>query len=99
MTYVSAECYGHVTLSPKHEEQLRCKGVKIGSRDRGDTKWPIYAIVKQLIDTEISFTPRMVLRMIRDLYTMHEVGICVGDIREENYLNGVLIDFGRSRTV
>ena len=41
----------------------------------------------------------MVLKMIRDLYTMHEVGICIGDIRRENYLNGVLIDFGRSRTV
>ena len=97
--YAAVRCFGYITLSRQHEDQLKGEGISIRDHDDGDPDWPIYAIVKEYIDTKIHFTPSMVRSMIRNLHTIHEVGIYVRDIHEGNYLNGVLIDFSQSRTV
>lgn len=99
LAYIAAECYGYIVLTTNQKEQLRRKGVPILSSEEGETRPPLKAIVKEFIDTSISFTPNMVPSMIRNLHTMHEVGIHVGDIHKKQYLNGRMFDFGRSKTV
>lgn len=99
VTHVAAICYGYIILTPNQENQLRQKGVPVLDTEQGKTRPPLKAIVKEFIDSEIPFTPRMIPRMIRNLYTMHEVGICIGDIHENQYLNGFMLDFGRAKSV
>lgn len=95
VTHVAAECYGYVTLTANQEEELNRKGLTNCRSKNG----PLQAIVKEFIEGKTSFTPKMVRGMIRNLHTIHEVGILVGDIHGNNYLNGLMLDFGRSKTV
>lgn len=99
MTHVAAKCYGYIILTPNQEKQLRHKGIPVLDSEPGKTRPSLKAIVKEFIDSKIPFTPRIVPRMIRNLYTMHEVGICIRDIHENQYLNGLMLDFGRAKTV
>lgn len=95
VTHVAAECYGYVTLTAKQEEELKGKGLPISN----STSRPLRAIVKEFIDGKTPFTPKMVRGMIRNIHTTHEVGMHIGDVAERNYLNGLMLDFGRSKTV
>lgn len=99
LSYIAAECYGYIILTSDQEEYLRQKGTPILGSEEGETRPPLKAIVKELIDTKIPFTPNMIPSMIRNLHTMHEVGIFVGDVHKRQYLNGLMFDFGRSKTV
>ncbi|KAH9905155.1 kinetochore Sim4 complex subunit FTA2-domain-containing protein [Xylariomycetidae sp. FL2044] len=65
--------------------------------------YPLRAIVKELVDLDTHggyrLNKSMVSKMIRDLDTIHRLGIRVGDIKSDNYLRGVMIDFSRASTV
>lgn len=99
VTHVAARCHGYMILTPDPQEHLRSLGVPVQYSEPGKTRPPLKAIVKELIDSKVPFTSRMAPRMIRNLHTIHEVGICVGDIHHGQYLGGQLLDFGHSTTV
>lgn len=94
-----AKCYGYIVLTSDHEELLRRKGVPIKEATDGDTRPPLKALVKEFIDSKTPFTPSMIPRMIRDLHIINKIGIQIFDVREENYLEGLLLEFGSSTTV
>lgn len=62
---------------------------------------PIRGIVKELVDeSKPCFTPSMVPQMIKDVESLHQLGIYIGgDIRDDAYLNGKLVDSSRAWTV
>lgn len=94
-----AKCYGYILLTPDQEDFIRSRGVPIIKQAHGIPNSSIKALVKEFIDSEIPFTPRMVPRMIGDLHAINKVGIQIFDVREENYLDGRLLEFGSSKTV
>lgn len=99
MDHRVAKCYGYVLLTPHQEDHLRDEGVPIKKRGHENPHPPIQALVKEFIDSDIPFTPRMVPRMIRDLQEINKVEIMIFDVRDENYLDGRLLEFGSSKTV
>ncbi len=60
---------------------------------------PIKAIVKTYIDSSTPFTGSMVRPMIRNLKKIHRLGITVRDIKEDAYLDGILVDMSKAWTV
>lgn len=94
-----AKYYGYTILTSDQEEQLRRKGVPIRESTDGDTRPPLKVLVKEFIGSKTPFTPRMITRMIRDLQMINKMGIKIFDVRKENYLERLLLEFGSSTTV
>ncbi|ETS84399.1 hypothetical protein PFICI_02424 [Pestalotiopsis fici W106-1] len=63
------------------------------------TPYPVKAIVKELVEKKTTFLPEHVSRMMRDLQQLHRLGIIHGDIKEDAYVNGLIVDFSSARTV
>ncbi|KAF7541810.1 hypothetical protein G7054_g195 [Neopestalotiopsis clavispora] len=61
--------------------------------------YPVKAIVKELMDPATTFLPKQIPRMLRDLQRLHRIGIVHGDIKEDAYVGGRLVDFSRAKTV
>jgi hypothetical protein len=55
--------------------------------------------VKELIQSNQSFVPKMIPRMMRGLRAMKSLGIQVWDVKDDMYLGGSLIDLSQARTV
>ncbi|KAI1082004.1 kinetochore Sim4 complex subunit FTA2-domain-containing protein [Whalleya microplaca] len=97
--HLAVKCHGYIQLTSNQVAGLGERSLQRPKRD-GKFQWlPLIALVKDFIDSKITFTGRMVPGMIEDLFSTLQVGIFNGDIREENYLNGVMVDFGNARTV
>ncbi|KAI0154511.1 kinetochore Sim4 complex subunit FTA2-domain-containing protein [Xylariaceae sp. FL1272] len=104
--HLAVKCFGYIILSKEQEDDLIAAG---GGDDepleRFHTKLkdePLRAILKEYIELEdrpLDLRPHRIPRMIRALDAVHKLGIIILDIRESNYLNGVMMDFSRSETV
>ncbi|KAI1077287.1 kinetochore Sim4 complex subunit FTA2-domain-containing protein [Whalleya microplaca] len=103
--HLSIACYGYVMLSSDHEKELLDKGGMTSTIDRWHEEFenlPLRAIVKEFIEEPDEYwhlDPKKIPRMIRDVDTLHQIGIFVNDISAENWLNDVIMDFSRARTV
>jgi len=66
--------------------------------DRGQ---PVRAIVKELVEGEEAFCiePRAMPKMFRDLTDLHEMGILVRDLHDDNYLQNRLVDLSMAWTM
>src|SRR2546423_7899677 len=97
---LAVRCYGYIMVDSKHEEDV-LRQFRIASWDRGesDKGKPVRAIVKELIQSNQSFVPKMIPRMMRGLRTMNNLGIQVWDVKDDMYLGGSLIDLSQARTV
>ena len=93
-------------VSAEFEEELAEPSFEIDTsewnRPEHEYEWPITArqpfraIVKKLIRSKKQFS--MIPQMREDLYALHDMGVYVQDIRKDNYMDGKLVDFSRSRT-
>ncbi|KAH9998178.1 kinetochore Sim4 complex subunit FTA2-domain-containing protein [Xylariaceae sp. FL0662B] len=102
--HLSIACYGYIILNSDHEKELLDKN----GMTRAIYRWheefdnqPLRAIVKEIIEEDEMFglNPKKIRTMIRDLDTLHEIGIFVNDINAANYLKNVIMDFSRAKTV
>lgn len=99
-------CYGFMAVSAEREEELAAAPFDIDSdewnRPEEEYDWPITArqpfraIVKELARSKKRLT--RVAQMREDLLALHDMRIYVQDIREDNYINGKLVDFSHSWT-
>ncbi|KAI1079069.1 kinetochore Sim4 complex subunit FTA2-domain-containing protein [Whalleya microplaca] len=104
--HLSVKCYGYITLTSDHEKQLEKKGGIVEVIERWADEYkelPLRAIVKEFVPEGRRhyphLDPKTVSKMIRDLDSLHRLGIFVNDIKQDNYVRDVNIDFGRSMTV
>lgn len=96
--HLAIKCYGYILLSPEQETELDSNG-NLFRRDTWNRERPLRAIVKQLLPSKtIPLTRQMIPRMKRNIKTLNKLGIVVYDIREENYMDGLLIDFSQAHT-
>lgn len=103
--HLSIKCYGHVLLTADHEKELAEKGdIEALEHDSDEFKnLPLRAIVKEFVPDGRRLYPyldaRKVPQMIRDLDSLHRIGIFIDDVRDPNYLRDLNVDFSRSKTV
>lgn len=60
---------------------------------------PIRVIVKEYIQDPTPYTRAMFPAMMSNLKQVNSLGIMVWDIKEDNYMSGILIDFSQARTM
>ena len=104
--HVAIRCYGFMAISAKQESKLAEPPFYIDisewNRPEQEYDWPtsarqpFRAIVKELVKSKNRLIG--VAQMREDLFTLHGIGVFVEDIQENNFINGKLIDFSRSRT-
>ncbi len=103
---IAVRCDGFTAVSAEYEEELAATTFDVDTsewdRPEQEYDWPIAArqpfraIVKKLVRSKKRLS--RVAQMREDLLALHRMGIYVQDIREDNYMNGKLIDFSRSWT-
>ena len=112
--YLAVRCHGYLILNAGQKSQLN-KFLKqtedfyfySDPLDKfgpftGQTRYrkdPIRALVKDYVDSKIEFLPHMIPQMMRDIHTYNKCGICIADIKANNYLDGILFDLSRALTV
>lgn len=96
---LSVHCHGYLLLDTRLELQLQHFTRRPFNRYNEDKHEPIRALVKDYIDSETEFLPRMIPKMMRNVHAFHKVGIIINDIRGNNYLDGILFDLSRAKTV
>ena len=93
-----------MSLSADREESMVAPPFEIDEWNRPEEEYsrppverqPFRAIVKQLIRRKKRL--RRVEQMRKDLLHLHKMGVYIQDIREDNYLDGKLVDFSMSLT-
>lgn len=60
---------------------------------------PIRAIVKEYIQGSSDYTGEMVPAMMKNLEELNSLGIQMWDVKHDNYMEGIPIDFSQARTV
>ena len=113
--HLAVRCHGYLILNARQKRQLNkfleesgdlyfYSDAFLDAEDpfTGLTRYrkdPIRALVKDYVDSKIDFLPHMIPQMMRDIHTYHKYGICIADIKENNYLDGILFDLSRALTV
>jgi Kinetochore Sim4 complex subunit FTA2 len=103
---IAVRCYGFMAVSAEREEELAAPPFDVDpgewNRPEEEYEWPgtarqpFRAIVKELVRSKKRLS--RVAQMRDDLLALHEMGIYVQDIHQENYVKGKLVDFSRSWT-
>lgn len=102
---VAVRCYGYLDVPAEVEEELR-RGFDVDNWQRPVEEYstpvskrkPIRAMVKDLITEDVSFTPKIAKKMLKDLKRIRKLGIYTMDIVARNYMGGLLVDFGIAMT-
>ena len=102
---VAVRCYGFVTIPAEHEDEMKQNfDVHEWNRPRSEYKkvphrrQPLRAIVKDLVTEDVPLTKLVADKILKDLKTMHKVGVYTMDVQKRNYKNGLLLDFSVSIT-
>jgi len=102
---IAVPCYGYLYVSLDQEDILREKfGIedwnRLESREIEDSRRLIRGLVKKFIPTEepIDIKQRSITRMVRDLRTLHRIGVYSRDVSPRNYRGGLIVDFGSAYT-
>lgn len=100
---ITPPCYGYLMLSEADEEYILDEyGLNADDWNRdllepADAGLPLRALVKELMPDGPQFTPDQVHAMLKDLKTLHRIGIFLGDeLADRNYRFGKLFDFSRA---
>lgn len=102
---VAVRCHGYLNVPAEIEEELR-REFNVVNWQRPDHEYftpvskrePFRAIVKDLVMEDVSFTQKIVRKMLRDLKTIREFGVYPMDVRARNYKGGLLVDFSIAMT-
>ncbi|KAK1771498.1 kinetochore Sim4 complex subunit FTA2-domain-containing protein [Phialemonium atrogriseum] len=106
---LAAKCHGYFFLKEEDEKVLEDKyGLDPSAWDIDDARKdasskdgqyrPIRVLVKDFVPGDIDFHPRQIPRMLQDLISIQNLGLVVGDMKRDAYVNGVLVDFSHSMT-
>lgn len=100
-TDLAVRCYGYVSLTSAQEAALERFRSICDDWDRcaEHTGVSLKCIIKEYIDSDTFFNRAMVPRMRRNIKDLNKVGIIVYDVRKENFLDGIIIDFSQAYTV
>lgn len=101
---IAVRCYGHMTIPAEREDELADPPFETDEWNRPEKEYdqpkherqPFRAIVKELVRCRKRLS--RVAQMRKDLLALHKIGVYVQDIRQENYINGKLVDFSKSWT-
>ncbi len=96
---LSVRCHGYLLLNSQQESQLQHFVGRPFNRPDGYKVVSIRTLVKDYIDSGTNFTPRMIPKMMRNIHAYHKSGISINDIKRNNYLDGILFDLSRAKTV
>ncbi len=102
---VAVRCHGHLNVPAEVEEELR-RDFDVDNWQRpGDEYYtpvserkPFRAIVKDLVTEDVTYTPKIVKKMLKDLKRIRKLGIYTMDVRARNYKGGLLVDFSIAMT-
>lgn len=102
--YLTARCYGYLFLTAEQEKQLQETFGPLGWKNEEtfherDMNSPLQVLVKEFIPGKVPFEPKHARRMVRYLKHLHRCGILVMDIKEDQYINGILVDLSHARTI
>ncbi|KAH9906648.1 kinetochore Sim4 complex subunit FTA2-domain-containing protein [Xylariomycetidae sp. FL2044] len=96
---LAVKCHGYLLLTNAQEDWLTREGASEWcdhyDREEGEQ---IRCLVKDLLEDEVDFTMAMIPRMIRTMHELHKYGIVHRDVKENNYIGGVLLEFDNSIT-
>jgi hypothetical protein len=98
---LAVKACGYVMLQPAEEKLISANFDTSDwdrSHDEEKRQTPARAIVKEYVDSQNAFLPKIVPRMMRDLLALHKHGIQPREIRQANYFEGRIIDFSVART-
>ncbi|KAL8722932.1 MAG: hypothetical protein Q9181_007394 [Wetmoreana brouardii] len=97
---IAVHCHGYMMLPASYEDELkRDFGAGDWRRPNKEYRKPISrrqslrAIVKDLILEDREWTPKDVRKRLGDLKKMRMKGVFPKDIKKENYVGGLLVDF------
>ncbi|KAK1770469.1 kinetochore Sim4 complex subunit FTA2-domain-containing protein [Phialemonium atrogriseum] len=106
---LAVKCHGYFLLKEEHEKMIEEKykivpadwDIEDGRKDatsKDGLYRPIRAIVKDFIPGGVDFHPRQIPQMLHNLISLQNLGITAGDLRSNQYVNGILVDLSHSRT-
>lgn len=94
---LAIKCHGYVILTAEEEKQLRQLSSFPWTRHRPEhQRMGIRGIVKKYVDGSAHFERSKLPQMRRDLLNLHRIGICVFDLREDNYMESKIVDFSQA---
>ena len=102
---VAVRCHGYMTFPAEYEEELE-RRLDVSDWGRpGDEydkdvseRQPLRAIVKDLVRKDVPLTGRVADKILRDMKTMRNCGIYVGEVEPRNYMAGLLVDLSVAKT-
>lgn len=89
-------CYGYVILTAEEEDQVNSKWHLDWNRRPQNRGQGLRGLLKEYVPSQQQFDVAQLPQMRKDLLELHQMGIVVFDLREDNYLNGKLIDFSQA---
>ncbi|KAI4197275.1 MAG: hypothetical protein LQ350_006002 [Teloschistes chrysophthalmus] len=100
----AVRCYGYMMLPDKYEQELKRRfGAGDWQRPSNEYEVPfsqrqnLRAIVKDMVFEQTDWTTG-VKKKLGDLRRIHKRKVYVRDIKEENYVGGLLVDFSIALT-
>lgn len=111
MEHLGVRCHGYITLNETQLAFMRSKyDFDLWDFDQEyDENEPVRAIVKDIVymgrelpEKEyiaLHITPKTVPKMVNDLKSMHQLGICISDIAFQNYIHNKFVDLSHAWTV
>ncbi|RWA06075.1 hypothetical protein EKO27_g9031 [Xylaria grammica] len=104
-TNIGAACYGYLLLNHNYARDdldgadfSELEWVESKEQNPGQ-KVQVRAIVKEYMASHFPFSEQMIPQMLQNLKTLHRYGIIHQGIHEDNYREGLLIDFSTALTV
>ncbi|KAK8094849.1 hypothetical protein PG997_001534 [Apiospora hydei] len=107
--HLAVPCYGWIEADESHYEFMDTQIDETGWSGEDDVGRKRYAIVKELLDMQTDTScvhirylksmvdTRVAKRAFKGLKTMHDLGILVGDIKEDSMCEGKHVDLSRAR--
>lgn len=94
---LAIKCYGYVILTEQEEDQVRQLSSFPWTRYRPEHRqMGIRGIVKKYVESDTPFDRKKLPEMRRDLLNMHRIGICIYDLRDDNYMESKIVDFSQA---
>ncbi|KAL9577430.1 MAG: hypothetical protein Q9212_006368 [Teloschistes hypoglaucus] len=102
---IAVACHGYMMLPAEYEDELK-RRFGAGDWYRGDDepdtpvaeRQALKAIVKDLVLEETIWTPKVIRTRLSHLKKMRAHGIYAMDIKADNYVGGLFVDFGIAYT-
>ena len=103
LTYdIAILCHGYIYLDEKYRKTLEDLGVVLDEESLASqppaSLPPIRAILKELASDDSGVNADTAYSVLRSIKKLHSLGIYNRDVRADNFRDGLLVDFGRSRT-